>query len=548
MAEITSDTVVKILLRRGLESERVDTLLTEGELGYSIDNRRVFVGDGITLGGNPVGNLFFGSVTDKFSFNGVTIPGDTIYENNILYARLQGSNWVNIHPRLYVDQNNSNNPQSLEYSPGDNKLRFSQSGLGEGFTVSYSPLSFNSVQYKTGVVQFDARYLSLCASNNSLYFGNIFNKTVKNNLQATVNIDNSLYLNDNLAQPQQIQMFARAPITGRSQIESTSGHFDVMGRQSMNLYAGRFKCIKMRGDESEGIGTAYTTVFSSKRTGVMGKPDFDFYGAVQFRDNFTLDNNLTVGRSLSVLGDSTLYGNLSVLGDVSYFDTIVSVTSTLSVINVGPNAQGVDSVVIVQKSLTPAQYLLRIQGENITTPYFTVKDGPVASINYEPGTDVTYKLIVGGSSNMHGNLIVDNIGNAGTGNLNVSGSSILGGTTTTTVSGRGNVYFRDAETNLGAGNPKVWFGRDSSTGGDNAYTNLYRKEAGYYQTDLSLATDGNFTVFQNLTAAYLFGDGRGVRNIGQAMYYDRPVRVGPQVTVQQGTVTDASGLTFIWTL
>jgi hypothetical protein len=532
MAEVTSDTVVKILLRRGLESERVDTLLSEGELGYSIDNRRIFVGDGITLGGNAVGNIFIGNVTDKVSFNGVSIAGDTVYENNILYARVGGSNWLNIHPRLYTDPNNG--AYGIEYATGENKLRLSQSVLGEGFTMSYNPLSYNSLQQQTSLIQFDARYLSLCASNNSFYFGNIYNKTVLNNFNARVNVDNSFFINDNVAQPQQLQMYARNS-SNRSSIESVSGDFDVTGRKTLNLLAGRRNCIQMRGDNTQGAGTAYTTVFSSNRTGYMGKPDFDFYGIVQFRDDHIFEDNVTVGQNLSVLGNSTIYGSLSVLGDMSYYDTIVSVTSTLSVVNVGPNAPGVDSVVIVQKSTTAAQYLLRIQGENISTPYFTIKDGPVASINYEPGTDVTYKLIVGGSSNLHGNLIVDNVGNAGTGNFNVSGNSILGGTSTTTLTGRGAVYFKDAETEIGQ---KVWFGRDYST------TNLYRKQSGTSQTDLSLKTDGNLTVGGNLSATLVMGDGRGIKNIGQAMYYDNPIQGGPYT---EGAITN-SGLTFIWTL
>jgi len=56
--QITSDTVVKILVRRGQELDRAQTLLSEGELGYSTDIRRLFVGDGISLGGFAVGQQF----------------------------------------------------------------------------------------------------------------------------------------------------------------------------------------------------------------------------------------------------------------------------------------------------------------------------------------------------------------------------------------------------------------------------------------------------------------------------------------------------------
>ena len=47
--EITSDTVVKILVRRGLEIERQETLLSEGELGLSVDSRRLLLVMGTLL-------------------------------------------------------------------------------------------------------------------------------------------------------------------------------------------------------------------------------------------------------------------------------------------------------------------------------------------------------------------------------------------------------------------------------------------------------------------------------------------------------------------
>ena len=44
--EITSNSIVKVLVRRGTDSERQLTALTEGELGYCIDTQRLFIGDG----------------------------------------------------------------------------------------------------------------------------------------------------------------------------------------------------------------------------------------------------------------------------------------------------------------------------------------------------------------------------------------------------------------------------------------------------------------------------------------------------------------------
>jgi hypothetical protein len=66
--EITSDTLVKILVRRGQNSDRITTILSEGELGYTVDTQRLFVGDGVSQGGRPVSNLFLGRTSNKNLF------------------------------------------------------------------------------------------------------------------------------------------------------------------------------------------------------------------------------------------------------------------------------------------------------------------------------------------------------------------------------------------------------------------------------------------------------------------------------------------------
>jgi len=52
-----------IKVRRGLEVDRLQTIYEDGEIIYSVDKRRVFIGDGVgvagTYGGNVVGNLNF---------------------------------------------------------------------------------------------------------------------------------------------------------------------------------------------------------------------------------------------------------------------------------------------------------------------------------------------------------------------------------------------------------------------------------------------------------------------------------------------------------
>ena len=78
--EINSNTIVKILIRRGQDYERKLTILTEGELGYTIDTQRLFIGDGVSLGGKAVGNYFLGFTSDRTAYSSLAEVGDTIYQ------------------------------------------------------------------------------------------------------------------------------------------------------------------------------------------------------------------------------------------------------------------------------------------------------------------------------------------------------------------------------------------------------------------------------------------------------------------------------------
>jgi len=52
--EIFENTLLKLLVRRGANVDRQNIILSEGELGYTTDTKRLYVGDGQTLGGNLV--------------------------------------------------------------------------------------------------------------------------------------------------------------------------------------------------------------------------------------------------------------------------------------------------------------------------------------------------------------------------------------------------------------------------------------------------------------------------------------------------------------
>lgn len=76
--------IIKLKLRRGLESQRLLITLDQGELGYTIDSKRVFVGDGATVGGIVVGSKAFTPIAaNKTSL--AAYQGDIVMENSLLY-------------------------------------------------------------------------------------------------------------------------------------------------------------------------------------------------------------------------------------------------------------------------------------------------------------------------------------------------------------------------------------------------------------------------------------------------------------------------------
>jgi len=111
----------KIKIRRGKNSQRLNVILEEGELGYTTDTKRVFIGDGSTTGGNSIGTKNFNqnSRTSNALQDKVQL-GDIVFDNNLLYS-LSASNslltnsWMMLSPRV--------DGTSIEYYGGQNTLR-----------------------------------------------------------------------------------------------------------------------------------------------------------------------------------------------------------------------------------------------------------------------------------------------------------------------------------------------------------------------------------------------------------------------------------------
>jgi hypothetical protein len=106
--EIFENSLIKLIVRKGPNTDRLQSTLSEGEPGYTVDTKRLFVGDGTTPGGVLAGNKFIG-----YSANLTTLPtvpgevGDMAYNtsNSTLYYIQSGTgtitdNWIPISTNI----------------------------------------------------------------------------------------------------------------------------------------------------------------------------------------------------------------------------------------------------------------------------------------------------------------------------------------------------------------------------------------------------------------------------------------------------------------
>lgn len=79
--------IIKLKVRRGTDAQRRTIILEQGELGYTTDTNRLYVGDGVTVGGAPVGAVPSRPLNLVRSLTGATGVGmyDIVSASSLLY-------------------------------------------------------------------------------------------------------------------------------------------------------------------------------------------------------------------------------------------------------------------------------------------------------------------------------------------------------------------------------------------------------------------------------------------------------------------------------
>jgi len=109
--EILENTLLKLLVRRGNDADRRQVTLASGELGYTTDTERLYIGNASDKGGVVVGNKWQGSNADLTSL-APAVTGDYAYETDTREFKVLTSgtgsaaaNWTTVSQNLTAADN-----------------------------------------------------------------------------------------------------------------------------------------------------------------------------------------------------------------------------------------------------------------------------------------------------------------------------------------------------------------------------------------------------------------------------------------------------------
>lgn len=200
MAEIQ---ISKIKVRRGTNNQRKQVIIDQGELAYTVDTKRLFVGNGVLSGGDPSGSV---SHLPVASFNALsTIPavrGDTAVANSKTY-QLTGTNASNISDWGDISLKLSS---QFEYS-NTNTLTISNSAIS---AVNIKPETVGSgIKIQNGILQsnFNTKSFEISASQISIKSGGLDEREISSSSfgsgisggsgnKISLNVDNNYFYFD----------------------------------------------------------------------------------------------------------------------------------------------------------------------------------------------------------------------------------------------------------------------------------------------------------------------------------------------------------------
>lgn len=168
-------TIIKLKVRRGTDAQRKTITLEQGEVGYTIDTKRVYVGDGNILGGNIIGNIAHSPLTTSGARIGLinAVKGDTVYENNLLY-QLSGTDYNKLSCWGFIGTKADNS--ALTYT--GSSLTIKDNGI-TGNKFAASAASYGLIATATNGIAANVDNITLTVtSSNLLSVGSIDQKNI----------------------------------------------------------------------------------------------------------------------------------------------------------------------------------------------------------------------------------------------------------------------------------------------------------------------------------------------------------------------------------
>jgi len=150
--------VIKLKVRRGTNSQRRLVILDEGEIGYTIDTQRLYVGTGTLSGGVPVSSKIHSILTSYNDLSSLTPEiGDVVYAGNLLYQYNNSGVWQFISSQ--VDNG------TIVYDV-DNQLTVGLSSINSAY-LNQAQLSSSSIAFDAGrlVVNYDTNQFTISGTN-----------------------------------------------------------------------------------------------------------------------------------------------------------------------------------------------------------------------------------------------------------------------------------------------------------------------------------------------------------------------------------------------
>ena len=151
--------IIQLKIRRGTNEQRKLVTLAEGEMGYCIDTKRTFIGDGTTLGGTPLTNKILTTGTSP-----TTTPSEvgdiTVYQSRLL--QLTSADYTDINNWSYIGPATDNTTVGLSSNGSDYKLNLIQTGI-----QLLSGLEYSNTLGLSGIkVKVDGSTIEITTSNN----------------------------------------------------------------------------------------------------------------------------------------------------------------------------------------------------------------------------------------------------------------------------------------------------------------------------------------------------------------------------------------------